>query len=72
MENFALNTVVDYAKDHGYKKIIGEYISTSKNNMVSEFYPELGFSRLDVSDRCLFSLEVDSYEKRECYITESK
>lgn len=31
MENFTLNTLVEIAKDKGYKHIIGEYLPTAKN-----------------------------------------
>ena len=34
MENFTLNTMVEYAKMKGFKKIIGEYLPTNKNKMV--------------------------------------
>lgn len=30
MENFTLNTLVDYARTNGFKKIIGEYLPTLK------------------------------------------
>ena len=34
MENFTLNTMVEYAKMKGFKKIIDEYLPTNKNKMV--------------------------------------
>lgn len=30
MENFTLNTIVEWAKENGYKQIIGEYLPTPK------------------------------------------
>lgn len=68
MENFTLNTMVEYAKEKGYKRIIGEYIPTPKNKMVELHYPNLGFSQLE-SESYLYVLDLDSYSPRECYIT---
>ena len=65
MENFTLNTIVAYAKEHGFKRIIGEYIPTLKNGMVKEHYPNLGFVPIAENQ---WALDVDSYEPRECYI----
>ena len=68
MENFTLNTMVEYAKKKGYKRIIGEYIPTLKNKMVELHYPNLGFAKLD-SESYLYVLDLESYSPRECYIT---
>lgn len=65
MENFTLNTIVDYARGHGFKRIIGEYIPTLKNGMVNEHYPSLGFMQIAENQ---WKLDVDSYKNRECYI----
>ena len=65
MENFTLNTIVSYAKEHGFKRIIGEYIPTLKNGMVKEHYPNLGFVPVAENQ---WALDVDSYIYRECYI----
>tara|TARA_B110000211_G_scaffold194099_1_gene222132 strand:- start:3991 stop:5721 length:1731 start_codon:yes stop_codon:yes gene_type:complete len=69
MENFTLNTIIKYAKENGFKKIIGEYISTAKNKMVESHYQELGFSSLDSDVHNLYELEVDAYVNKECFIT---
>lgn len=68
MENFTLNTIVDYAKNNGYKKIIGEYLPTQKNGMVSEHYSNLGFTRIAGSSTAQWELDVEDYKNRECYI----
>ena len=47
MENFTLNTMVEKAKAAGYKKIIGEYLPTSKNKMVENHYTGLGFAKIE-------------------------
>ena len=65
MENFTLNTIVDYAREHGFKRIVGEYIPTLKNGMVKNHYSNLGF---EVIAENVYSLEVEDYTMRECYI----
>ena len=67
MENFTLNTMVEYAKEKGYKRIIGEYIPTPKNRMVELHYLNLGFTQLE-SESYQYVLDMDSYLPRECYI----
>lgn len=68
MENFTLNTMVEYAKAHGFERIVGEYIPTPKNGMVKEHYTNLGFS--PIGDN-LYELNIQGYEPRECYIRKS-
>ena len=68
MENFILNTIVAWAKEHGYKKIIGEYIPTPKNGMVAGLYADLGFTKREESAVAQWELDVNSYSDRECYI----
>lgn len=68
MEIFTLNTMVEYAKTKGYKRIIGEYIPTPKNKMVEMHYANLGFSPMETSS-LKFVLELDGYTPKECYIT---
>lgn len=70
MENFTLNTIVSWAKEHGYKKIIGEYLPTLKNGMVKEHYPNLGFEKLEGIGPEQYMLDVDNSNKFECYIKE--
>lgn len=64
MENFTLNTIVEHAKKGGYKKIIGEYIPTSKNEMVKDHYEKLGF----VLNNNLWELNITSYQNKQCFI----
>lgn len=68
MENYTLNTIVEYAKANDYKKIIGEYLPTAKNGMVAEHYTGLGFTKLEGTDTAQWGLDVESYQNRECYI----
>jgi FkbH-like protein len=67
MENFTLNTMVERARQNGYKRIVGEYIPTQKNGMVKEHYPNLGFNQTGENR---YTLDVDAYQPRECYIKE--
>ena len=69
MENFTLNTIIKYAKENGFKKIIGEYIPTPKNKMVESHYQELGFLPIDSDGQNLYKLEVYNYVNKECFIT---
>lgn len=64
MENFVLNTLVEYAKNKNFKTIIGEYIETPKNALVVDHYQNLGFKK--EGDNWLLSL--DSYKNRKCLI----
>ena len=72
MENFTLNTMVEYAKAKGYKKIIGEYIATPKNKMVEQHYPNLGFSAINTADSSQYVLDLECYSPRECYINKQE
>ena len=69
MEHFTLNTIVEYAKENGFTRIVGEYIPTAKNGMVAEHYQHLGFAPIADAERCLYELKVSEYENKECYIT---
>lgn len=71
MENFTLNTMVEYAKAKGYKRIIGEYLPTPKNKMVEMHYPHLGFSIIE-SDSNRYMLDLTTYTPKECYITKKE
>ncbi len=71
MENFTLNTIVEKAKAAGYKRIVGEYLPTTKNGMVAEHYPHLGFTAIEGSDTAQWELNVDNYNSKECYIVQA-
>lgn len=64
MENFVLNTIVNFAKEQGVKKIIGEYIPTSKNEMVKDHYLKLKFEEQDN----LWILNLENFQTRKNYI----
>jgi FkbH-like protein len=64
MENFVMNTIVDFAKNNGFTFIIGEYIPTVKNEMVKNHYLDLGFKK----KKNRFTLEAQNYLDRKTYI----
>lgn len=43
MEEFVINTIISFAKENGYKTVVGEYIATEKNSMVADIYSRMGF-----------------------------
>ena len=69
MENFTLNTIVEYAKSAGYKRVVGEYLPTAKNRMVERHYPDLGFKKIQDANTDLYELDIETYQPKECYIT---
>jgi len=60
MENMSLNTIVALAEKHGYKKIIGEYIPTKKNEIVKNHFRDLGFDFIDNK----WVLDITGYSQR--------
>jgi len=70
VEQFVLNTIVEYAQKNRFEHIIGEYIPTSKNTMVKEHYPKLGFENTDKPN--VWKLNVAEYQSAPVFIqTES-
>ena len=68
MEDFTLNTMIEAAREKGYKRIIGEYLPTPKNKMVENHYPSLGFQKLEGTPTAQYVLDVEQYQPRENYI----
>lgn len=65
MEDFTLNTVVEKAREQGYRRIVGEYLPTLKNGMVKDHYDRLGFKPLGEGR---YELDVNEYQNKTCYI----
>lgn len=65
MEDFTLNTVVEKAREHGYRRIVGEYLPTLKNGMVKDHYDRLGFKPLGEGR---YELDVNEYQNKTCHI----
>ena len=72
MENFTLNTIVEYAMNNGFKRIIGEYLPTQKNGMVKDLYLNLGFTKIQDSPIDRYYLNINEYQSKECYIKNNK
>lgn len=72
MEYFTLNTIVTWAKENGYNKLIGEYLPTPKNNMVANHYSSLGFTKLEGTCTAQWILDIENYQNHECYIAVKK
>jgi len=68
MEGFTLNTLVAFAKKEGYKQLKGEYIATTKNEMVKNHYLNLGFEEKEG----FWILPIKSYTDKKNYITKWK
>ena len=68
MEDFTLNTMVEAAREKGFKRIIGEYLPTPKNKMVEGHYPSLGFEKLEGSSTARYVLDLEHYQPKENYI----
>ncbi|MFT6842495.1 MAG: FkbH-like protein [Psychroserpens sp.] len=64
MENFALNTIVHFAKENGFTIIKGEYIPTVKNEMVKDHYASLGFEK----NKLVWNLNVENFKPKINYI----
>lgn len=64
MEDFALNTIVMFAKQSGYTWLQGEYLPTAKNQLVKDHYQQLGFA----PDNGYWLLNINEYNNRLCFI----
>lgn len=69
MEDFTLSRLVAYAKENGFKRIVGEYLPTAKNQMVEAHYPKLGFQKLEGTADLQFELDLEQYQSKEFYIS---
>jgi FkbH-like protein len=64
MEDFTLNTLVEFARANGFRFLKGEYCPTAKNAMVSQHYDRLGFQPVEG----YWLLDIQQYEKRQVHI----
>lgn len=69
MEEFIVNTIIERAKENGFKKVVGEYIKTPKNAMVEHIYSRLGFTQ---TDDYHYSANVETFQKQRTYIKEKQ
>lgn len=70
MEHAMLDTLVDTAKAQGISNLRGYYYKTAKNNMVKNFYGEMGFSLTQTNgDDTVWELSLADYENKNKVIT---
>jgi FkbH-like protein len=67
VEEAALNLLVEGARAMGATRLVGRYIPTAKNSMVSEHYQKLGFAPVDAAldgGATLWELDLASFAER--------
>lgn len=69
MEEFIINKIMEIAEKEGYKKVIGEYIPTQKNEMVKNLYTDFGFTCVGGG---MYEMAVKDYKYQKTYIEEEK
>lgn len=69
MEHFVFNKIAEICRKNGFKRVVGEYIPTAKNGMVSELYTQMGYAAMG-SNR--FLMEADTYIDHKIYIREGE
>ncbi len=68
VEQFAMNRVFEFAAENAINTVIGEYIPSSKNNMVKGFYEKFGFiKQIEETDKTIWSLDVNKYVPKEVF-----
>lgn len=72
VENMTMNRLVRDVLARGGKKIVGTYIPTQKNAMVSGFFGGFGFVRSEegADGKTTWTLETSDYAERKVYIKE--
>ncbi len=67
MEEFIADKIIKTAAEAGFDTVIGEYIATKKNAMVSGLYEKMGFKALGNG---LYEAKTGSYKPHKTYINE--
>ena len=72
VETFVMNRIIQAARAAEATRIVGEYIPTSKNGMVSSLLPQMGFalSETTADGTLRYVLNVDNYKEGTCFIEE--
>jgi FkbH-like protein len=70
VEEEVLNEIVRLARARGCARVIGQYIPSSKNGMVRDLYPKMGFALAREEDNGIqfYQLDVDRYHENETRI----
>ena len=73
VEQFLMNRVVDFAIQKGLGRICGQYVPTTKNGMVKDFYAQFGFEKISETDGCShWHLDPAAYQAHHIHITETE
>jgi FkbH-like protein len=65
VEEAVANQLVRLAREAGCKRLIGEYIPTSRNAMVKDLYPRLGWEKIsELEGHLAFALDVDCFREK--------
>ena len=67
MEEFIVNKIIAAAAEHGFHKVVGEYLPTPKNAMVKDLYEKMGFTRVSENR---FEAEVSAFQSHKTFIAE--
>lgn len=65
VEELMLNKIVDFCKRNGIEKLVGEYLPTSKNEVVANHFPNMGFRPVNA----LWELKIATYEPKTVVIS---
>ncbi len=68
MEQFVLNTIASFVKSKGFTQLKGEYLPTTKNEMVKDHFEKLGF----ISENNYWVLPLENYSKRCTFIKDKQ
>ncbi len=70
VEEYFVVELLERARRLGYRRIVGEYIPTKKNALVSELYDRMGFRRVEagVDGSVLYELAVEEAERPVTYL----
>lgn len=67
LEEYVINTIIDFAKQNGKNTVIGEYLETKKNSMVKDLYGKMGFEQIKDG---LWKISTAEYEYKQTKIKE--
>jgi FkbH-like protein len=70
VEEFFVSELLDRARRLGYRRILGEFIPTKKNALVSKLYDRMGFRRIDeaTDGTVAYVLELDEAVQPATYL----
>ena len=73
LEDEIMNILVEMARDQGCNRIFASFVPTSRNGVIEDLFPRLGFSQLDdeprEEDLTRWALDLRSYSIRPTHIT---